>query len=61
MCARFAITLPNDAMARLFAAQPANDLPGVPNYNTCPTDPVHVVRRGATGRTTCTGSVGQVL
>jgi len=50
MCARFAITLPNDAMARLFAAQPANDLPGVPDYNVCPTDPVHVVHRDATGR-----------
>lgn len=50
MCGRFAITLPNDAMAQLFAARPANDLPPVPNYNVCPTNPVHVVRAGETGR-----------
>jgi putative SOS response-associated peptidase YedK len=43
MCGRFAITLPNDAMAQLFAAAPANDLPPVPNHNVCPTDPVHAV------------------
>lgn len=40
MCGRFAITLPNDAMAQLFAAAPANDLPDVPNYNVCPTNSV---------------------
>lgn len=50
MCGRFAITLPNDAMAQLFAARPANDLPPVPNFNVCPTNPVHVVRAGETGR-----------
>ncbi|MEO1732800.1 MAG: SOS response-associated peptidase [Pseudomonadota bacterium] len=44
MCGRFAITLPTDAMAQLFAAAPANDLPGVPNYNVCPTNAVHVVQ-----------------
>ncbi len=44
MCGRFAITLPNDAMAQLFAARPANALPSVPNYNVCPTNQVHVVR-----------------
>ena len=43
MCGRFAITLPPDAMAQLFEAQPANDLPDVPNYNVCPTNAVHVV------------------
>ncbi|MEP4247171.1 SOS response-associated peptidase [Tateyamaria sp.] len=43
MCGRFSITLPNDAMAQLFSAVPANDLPSVPNYNVCPTDAVHVV------------------
>lgn len=37
-------------MARLFAAQPANDLPDVPNYNVCPTDQVHVVRHSETTR-----------
>ncbi|TVP70854.1 MAG: SOS response-associated peptidase [Rhodobacteraceae bacterium] len=43
MCGRFAITLPNDAMARAFAARPANDLPEVPRYNICPTQPIAVV------------------
>jgi putative SOS response-associated peptidase YedK len=43
MCGRFAITTASDAMARLFAATPANDLPSVPNYNVCPTNSVHVV------------------
>lgn len=43
MCGRFSITLPNDAMAQLFNAVPANDLPDVPNYNVCPTNPVQVV------------------
>lgn len=50
MCGRFAITLPNDAMAQLFAAAPANDLPDVPNFNVCPTTQVHVVRFGEGGR-----------
>lgn len=43
MCGRFAVTLPPDAMAQLFAAIPANDLPMVPNYNVCPTNQVHAV------------------
>ena len=43
MCGRFAITLPDEAMAALFEATPANDLPQVPNYNVCPTNQVHVV------------------
>lgn len=47
MCGRLAVTLPNDAMAQLFAAQPANDLPKVPNYNVCPTTQVHTVRSDA--------------
>ncbi|MGV6802663.1 MAG: SOS response-associated peptidase [Ruegeria sp.] len=50
MCGRFAITLPSDAMAQLFAARPANTLPTVPNYNVCPTNQVHVVRAGESGR-----------
>ncbi|MBV1896802.1 MAG: SOS response-associated peptidase [Rhodobacteraceae bacterium] len=50
MCGRLAITLPTDAMAQLFAASPANDLPDVPNYNVCPTNKLHVVRQGETGR-----------
>lgn len=43
MCGRFAITLPDDAMVRLFDAVPANDLPPGPRYNVCPTQPVAVV------------------
>lgn len=50
MCGRLAITLPNDAMARLFAAQPANTLPEVPNYNVCPTTQVHVVDAAGAGQ-----------
>lgn len=46
MCGRFAITLPSDAMAQLFEAVPANDLPQVPNYNVCPTNHVHAVLGG---------------
>lgn len=41
------MTLPPDAMAQLFAAIPANDLPDVPNYNICPTNAVHVVTADA--------------
>jgi putative SOS response-associated peptidase YedK len=50
MCGRFAITLPDDAMARLFEAAPANDLPEVPNYNVCPTNRIHAVVSGEGGR-----------
>lgn len=50
MCGRFAITLPNDAMAQLFAAQPANDLPDVPNFNVCPTTGIHVVMHDQNNR-----------
>lgn len=50
MCGRFAITLPTDAMAQLFEARPANDLPDVPNYNVCPTNRIHVVKSDAEDR-----------
>jgi len=50
MCGRFATTLPEDAMASLFEATPSNDLPGVPNYNVCPTTQVHVVTADDGGR-----------
>lgn len=43
MCGRMAITLPQEAMAQIFDAVPANDLPDVPNYNVCPTVKVHTV------------------
>ncbi len=35
---------------RLFAASPANDLPRLPNYNICPTNPVHVIKAEGTAR-----------
>lgn len=50
MCGRFALTLPQDAMAQLFAARPANDLPPVPRFNICPTVQVHVVTAAEGGR-----------
>ena len=50
MCGRFAITLPPDAMAQLFAALPVNDLPEVPNFNVCPTSRIHAVLAGEGGR-----------
>lgn len=37
-------------MASLFEAQPANDLPHVPNFNVCPTNQVHVVQGGEVRR-----------
>lgn len=43
MCGRFALTLPDDAMAALFQAAPGNDLPDLPNYNICPTTRIHTV------------------
>ncbi|GAA6206966.1 SOS response-associated peptidase [Cognatishimia sp. WU-CL00825] len=43
MCGRIANTLPSDAMAQLFSATPANNLPSVPNFNVCPTTGIHVV------------------
>lgn len=35
-------------MANLFEANPANDLPTIPNFNVCPTTQVHVVTGGET-------------
>ncbi|MBF9047441.1 SOS response-associated peptidase [Rhodobacterales bacterium LSUCC0031] len=46
MCGRMTMTHPNDAMARLFDAAPANDLPPVPRYNICPTQSLGVVTAG---------------
>ena len=43
MCGRFSLTQPKEAMAALFRAVPGNDLPPVPRYNICPTQPVAVV------------------
>lgn len=46
MCGRFSITIPEEAMAQLFDALPANDLPETPNFNVCPTNNVPVVLAG---------------
>ena len=46
MCGRMAITMPHDAMAQLFDAALANDMPEVPNFNVCPTMQVGVVTSG---------------
>lgn len=43
MCGRFALTLPDDAMAALFDATLANDLAPLPNYNICPTNQIHTI------------------
>ncbi|WP_434288380.1 SOS response-associated peptidase [Celeribacter sp. SCSIO 80788] len=45
MCGRFALSMTGDALAQLFEAAPANDLPPLPNYNICPTTQIHVVYR----------------
>jgi len=37
------MTHPNEALAALFDAVPGNDLPEVPRFNICPTNPVAVV------------------
>lgn len=50
MCGRMAITLPHDAMAQVFQAAPANDLPQVPDYNVCPTVQVAAVTSAQAGR-----------
>lgn len=47
MCGRLTITHPAEAMARLFGAAIANDLPLGPNYNLCPTQTVAAVTGGA--------------
>lgn len=49
MCGRYAITMPVEAMVRLFDAVPSNDLPPTPNYNVTPTSPVHAVRTAGEG------------
>lgn len=50
MCGRFTMTHPDEAIARLFAAVPGNDLPPVPRYNICPTQDVAVVTSDGEGR-----------
>ena len=43
MCGRYALTLPQEALVDLFRATPDNDLPDLPRFNICPTQPVHAV------------------
>ncbi|PVA06649.1 SOS response-associated peptidase [Thalassorhabdomicrobium marinisediminis] len=50
MCGRMVLTMPHDAVAKLFGATPANDLPEVPNYNVCPTVQVPAVTAQDGGR-----------
>ena len=50
MCGRFVMTHPAEALARLFEAVPANDLPEAPRYNICPTQEVAAVVAGEGGR-----------
>lgn len=50
MCGRFVITHPAEALAALFGAVPANDLPPAPRYNVCPTQDVAAVISGEGGR-----------
>lgn len=50
MCGRLTLTHPNDALARLFEAAPANDLPEPPRFNICPTNQIGVVVAGEGGR-----------
>jgi len=42
MCGRFALTLPPDAMRRLFAYEEQPNFP--PRYNIAPTQPIAIVR-----------------
>lgn len=50
MCGRFALTLPIEAMAQMFAAIPSNNLPIGPNFNVCPTTQISVVVSGENRR-----------
>ena len=45
MCGRFSLTLPADAMGRLFGAEVAGTLRLSPRYNIAPSQPIAAVRR----------------
>ncbi|WP_420392039.1 SOS response-associated peptidase [Acuticoccus sp.] len=49
MCGRYQLTMPADAVRRLFAVAVEVE-PFPPRYNIAPTQPVHVVREGPKGR-----------
>jgi putative SOS response-associated peptidase YedK len=63
MCGRFTITHPNEALAALFDAVPGNDLPPVPNFNVCPTNPVASSPRmaGSGGCVRCAGASSRLV
>jgi putative SOS response-associated peptidase YedK len=46
MCGRLTLTHPNEALAALFGALAANDLPQSPRFNICPTEAVPMVTAG---------------
>ena len=50
MCGRFALTLPDEAMAQLFDAALGATLMPTPRYNICPTQKITTVVAGADGR-----------
>lgn len=50
MCGRFTLTQTPDALAQLFGAALANDLPDLPDYNICPTARILSVVSGGGGR-----------
>ena len=50
MCGRFALTLPHEAMARLFEARIAGPLMSVPRYNIAPTQEIICVASTDTDR-----------
>lgn len=50
MCGRFTLTHPTEAVAKVFAATPGNDLPDPPRYNICPTQSVIAVTSQPGGR-----------
>lgn len=45
MCGRFSLTLPVEAMGRLFGVDPAEAVELAPRYNIAPSQPVAIVRR----------------
>lgn len=50
MCGRFALTLPDDAMAQLFEASLGQSLMPTPRYNICPTQAITTVVSQPDGR-----------
>ncbi len=49
MCGRFALTIPQTAVSRIFEATPVDLKPMPPRYNICPTQPVETILAGPSG------------